>query len=830
MAHERIGAEHRTHLFVADAAHGVHAVRDVEQCCRVEGQVLERAVGARPRLNAEEAAIGNGLRINDGCRGRRGGLHDRDFRLGFTRRQLFHEDHREFGERGARGEFLDRHVGLEVAVDAEFELERHEGIDAEGGERRGRIEGRLIRVEDGREPASQVRDEEARAILRWAGEQVRERVRAATAFRRGAAFADCGEPVRLQCRRVALAELRPVHLHHRGGRRIATEQELEESKHFVRGEQPEPDRFEVAGEGGVVRDDADLGERPPVHRDRGKPFGPAMPRQCIEEAIRRHVAGLRRGAEQRGDRRVHHEPIERHVLRGQVQVPRPRHLRRQYLFQRGSRDLRQRFVLKHHRGVNDAAKRWAIALNEFRHGSGVAHVASHDFDLNAASGQPSEHVLGDVGLRAAAARQHEPLRALIREPLGRSQAEPREAAGDEVRRIRANQRPIVREELRGRVLRIASDYELAAMLALGHEAEGVADLFRRKGRGGERREVARREQFHERTQPAADPLGLPLHEFRQIDGAERHARPERVHVQRGVLEDVLLADLDEATAGGEEFERAREEFAGQGVDHHVDAAALRRGSHAVREREIARMEDVAQALLLEEVVLFGAGRAEDFGTDAACDLDGGLTHAAGRRMEQHRFASLEPGHIVQAIIRGEERNRDGGGLFEADVCGLLGGEYGGNADAVAEAVSRDGHDRIAGTKLGDGGTDAANDAGTFVAERTGLGRGERVNVERFEHVAEVQPDGANFDFDLVRSRIGGLHFDPGQTVEASRLRGAKFEGRVRLLARRHGAEGQGIGVRGHGLIREPFAVPIGDFIFGRRRPQLREREFDVVFG
>src|SRR6185437_17057392 len=97
-------------------------------------------------------------------------------------------------------------------------------------------------------------------------------------------------------------------------------------------------------------------------------------------------------------------------------------------------------------------------------------------------------------------------------------------------------------------------------------------------------------------------------------------------------------------------------------------------------------------------------------------------------------------------------------------------------------------------------TDAANDAGAFVAEGTSFGRSERIDVERLEHVAEVQPDGAHFDLDFVGRGIGVFHFDPGKTVETARFSGTKFKGRVCSLTRRQRPPWQSIRVHRNELI------------------------------
>ena len=61
---------------------------------------------------------------------------------------------------------------------------------------------------------------------------------------------------------------------------------------------------------------------------------------------------------------------------------------------------------------------------------------------------------------------------------------------------------------------------------------------------------------------------------RQVDGVERQVAPEREQPHPGVAVDVALADLDEASTEGQQFEAGALSGAGDGVEHDVHAVSV----------------------------------------------------------------------------------------------------------------------------------------------------------------------------------------------------------------------------------------------------------------
>ena len=101
---------------------------------------------------------------------------------------------------------------------------------------------------------------------------------------------------------------------------------------------------------------------------------------------------------------------------------------------------------------------------------------------------------------------------------------------------------------------------------------------------------------------------------------------------------------------------------------------MRRGANSLDERKVARVEHVCDAGCMQQRVLFRARRGEHGRAASARDLYGGKADAAGSSMNEHRLARLHARGGVERIVRGQECDRDCGGLLEAHAFRLLGNE------------------------------------------------------------------------------------------------------------------------------------------------------------
>ena len=142
---------------------------------------------------------------------------------------------------------------------------------------------------------------------------------------------------------------------------------------------------------------------------------------------------------------------------------------------------------------------------------------------------------------------------------------------------------------------------------------------------------------------------------------------ERQQADHPVLVDVGLADFEEPAVRAEDRQALGDRLAGQRVEHDVDALAVGVGEDLVGERGRAAAVDVLHAERAEEVALFvAAGRGEDFRAEMLGDLNRGEADAAGTGVNQHPLAGLELREPHQAVVRGEERDRDRAGFVVVD--------------------------------------------------------------------------------------------------------------------------------------------------------------------
>ena len=95
----------------------------------------------------------------------------------------------------------------------------------------------------------------------------------------------------------------------------ATSEDSSKRHHFARRELRRALPREEFGDALVARDVTFAAEHAPVDRQRRQTERAAMMRERVEEGIGRAVVALRRIAEDAGDRREHHEAIERQVAR-----------------------------------------------------------------------------------------------------------------------------------------------------------------------------------------------------------------------------------------------------------------------------------------------------------------------------------------------------------------------------------------------------------------------------------------------------------------------------------------------------------------------------------
>ena len=309
------------------------------------------------------------------------------------------------------------------------------------------------------------------------------------------------------------------------------------------------------------------------------------------------------------------------------------------------------------------------------------------------------------------------------------------------------------------------------MLGLRHRLERVGDLrgFERDRR--QRLERAVREQVEHLTIDLRQRRWIVAVHARHIEHKERAVAPQRPQTQRTVAVDVSFADFNEPAVRRHDGDAERDGFARKRVQNDVDSAPVCDLSHVFSEGERTGIEDVRNTELLQVGALLAAAcGADDVGAEEARDLDGGKTHAAGSQVDEHGFAFAHARQVLEPVVGGRERRRNGRCFDECHFARqAMGGmrrhahltsehALGGRHDAVADAPAL-----YACAKLGD-------DAAALKAERapwrSALGVGGQQPGRRHD-VAEIQAARFHGDLDLAFGRRDGRCFDEAQVVEVA---------------------------------------------------------------
>jgi hypothetical protein len=90
----------------------------------------------------------------------------------------------------------------------------------------------------------------------------------------------------------------------------------------------------------------------------------------------------------------------------------------------------------------------------------------------------------------------------------------------------------------------------------------------------------------------------------------------------------------------------------------------------------------------QEVVLGGAGGADDVGAAGLGDLDGEMADAAGRRVDEDTLPGLDIGGVDERLVGGQRGEWQGTGLDVVDAGGLGCEGAGGGGQTRWSASSR----------------------------------------------------------------------------------------------------------------------------------------------
>ena len=182
------------------------------------------------------------------------------------------------------------------------------------------------------------------------------------------------------------------------------------------------------------------------------------------------------------------------------------------------------------------------------------------------------------------------------------------------------------------------------MPGLLHGAEGVDHALRREDTAGQGRERPFAEQGHDLSKQPRGELGPTGQQLIGIDAKVADVVLEGAQADGGVLEEIALAELQEAAEGLEHRKAAAHGLAGKRVEHDINAFAVGRGEDVVGKGEAARIEDMIRAEQAHEIAfLIAACRGIHLRAEMLGELDGGNAHPARRAVDEHALAGLQVG-------------------------------------------------------------------------------------------------------------------------------------------------------------------------------------------
>ncbi len=107
---------------------------------------------------------------------------------------------------------------------------------------------------------------------------------------------------------------------------------------------------------------------------------------------------------------------------------------------------------------------------------------------------------------------------------------------------------------------------------------------------------------------------------------------------------------------------------------------------------------------------------------ASSELHRGHPDAAGGGVDEDSVAGVQPAESTERVLGGEERDRDGGRVLEAEVVGNADGQIGVGREVAGERPRAHRHHPVTGAQVLDAGADTHDLAAALVAERTDAAR------------------------------------------------------------------------------------------------------------
>ena len=265
-------------------------------------------------------------------------------------------------------------------------------------------------------------------------------------------------------------------------------------------------------------------------------------------------------------------------------------------------------------------------------------------------------------------------------------------------------------------------------------------------------------------------------EFEQVEGAVADAG---VFLGDGAgIADVGLAHLQEDAAGGDQPQRRVDELAGQGVQHHIEAAATGHRAELLLEFQTARVRHVVviKAHGPQGVPLAAARGGENLQTQVPGQLHRSHANPAGAGVNQDPLSGLDVGQVDECEVGRGEHGRYGGGFGVGPVDGHRQQQSRIAGDQGSAAVREKPEDRITLREFGDTGTNLDDHAGAFATDQRIVGE----QAQDHHDVAEVRRDRTHGHPNVTglqrRAAVG--HRLQSQVFEGSRAAEAEPPGNV----------------------------------------------------
>jgi hypothetical protein len=309
------------------------------------------------------------------------------------------------------------------------------------------------------------------------------------------------------------------------------------------------------------------------------------------------------------------------------------------------------------------------------------------------------------------------------------------------------------------LLLVVQEHDLADVLARLHELERLLDLVHREGRHRQAVVVA----LHEVPAHLAADLGghggVVQGQAVHVDGEERDVLAERQQAQAVVLEDVHLADLEEAARRAQGLDAQALVLARQRVQHDIDSQAVRVAHQVIEPRRGARVVHVLHAHGPHQLALVGRPRrGVDHRAEVLADGDGRVADTTRSAVDQHLLALSDARQVDQRVVRGVVDRLQRRRVLEGHALVDLHHAPGRGVQAVGEAAGLARHYAVADLEVGDVAAHSRHDTRRLQAQVAPVVRalvrllGQQ--AQRDHHVTEVERRGVDVHRHLVITRGG----------------------------------------------------------------------------